>query len=243
MGVKPSKEELNFLKFSYIVHNEFPKMLRLTFVKLWNLKIAPLPGFQVWDDTPAVRKLLLKLEGGTTAIPTDKSFQDWDFTALLQATLYSKTFGISTKDTIKTLNDQFIKGKKPSSFLVSLRSSTGNQDETITLAIYQVQWLRNCLCHLPERTITKFDFDNYVQRAKDAFTAVEFSTKQIDHICNLEELHMLTEYVDEFNQSVLLESQEKNNPFLEHPIQNFDRIEEKVNYTHVSGTGNDDNNK
>ncbi|XP_028397079.1 uncharacterized protein LOC114520930 [Dendronephthya gigantea] len=204
------KEELNFFQFASIVFDEFPKMLRSTFVLLWDSKIAPLPGYQVWDDTPAVRTLLLTLEGGTTPIPTNKSIEDWDCTALFQANIYSKTFAISTTTTIKTLHDQFIKGKKPNPFHASLTSPTGNQDETITLAIDQIRLLRNNLCHLPKSSITKSDFDDYVELAKDAFVATGFSTDQVNYIGSLKEGHFPTERVNELNRKisfVVLENQ------------------------------------
>ena len=128
MAVKPFKEEeWNFYKFASVVHSEFPEMLRSAFVSLWNRKIARLPGNQVWDETPEVRKLFLALEGGKTAIPIDKSFKDWDCTALFWATTYSKTFGICTisprdKKTqiIKTLSDQFIQLRKEAPFISSI---------------------------------------------------------------------------------------------------------------------------
>ncbi|XP_028397088.1 uncharacterized protein LOC114520938 [Dendronephthya gigantea] len=216
MAAKPfSKEELNFFKFASIVHDEFPKMLRWTFVALWNSKIAPLPGYQVWDDSPAVRTLLSKREGGKTAIPTNDSFEEWDCTALFKATIYSKTFGISTTTTIKTLSDQFIKGKKPNPFHASLTSPTGNQDETISLAIDQVRLLRNHLCHSSASSITKPDFDDYVRLAKDAFTATGFSTDQIDYIGGLEEGDFPTERVSELIRAVL-----ENRKFLEERVEN-----------------------
>ncbi|XP_028396949.1 uncharacterized protein LOC114520815 [Dendronephthya gigantea] len=203
MAVKPfSKEELNFFKFASIVHDEFPKMLRSTFVTLWDRKIAPLPGYQVWDDSPAVRTLLLTLEGGTTPIPTNDSFEDWDCTALFKATIYSKTFAISTTTTIKTLSDKFLRGKKPSPFHASLISPTGNQDETITLAIDQVRLLRNTFCHLPKLGMTKPVFDDYVQLVNDAFTAVGFLTDQIDYISCLKQSDFPTERVDELKREI-----------------------------------------
>ncbi|XP_028396954.1 uncharacterized protein LOC114520821 [Dendronephthya gigantea] len=219
MAVKPfSKEELNFFKFASIVHDEFPKMLRSTFVTLWDRKIAPLPGYQVWDDTPAVRTLLLALEGGTTPIPTNDSFEDWDCTALFKATIYSKTFAISTTTTIKTLSDKFLRGKKPSPFHVSVISPTGNQDETITLTIDQVRLLRNKFCHLPKFGMTKPVFDDYVQLANDAFTAVGFPTAQIDYIAGLMEDDFPTARVDELEREIRAIASERIN-FLEEQLK------------------------
>ena len=260
MAVKPfSKEELNFFKFASIVHDEFPKMLRWTFVTLWNSKIAPLPGYRVWDDSPAIRKLLKTREGGATAIPTNKSFEHWDCTALFQATIYSKTFGISATTSIKTLNDQFIKGKKRGSFHALLTSPTGKQDETITLAIDQVRVLRNHLCHSSNSSIAKSDFDDYVQLAEDAFTAVGFPTNQIDYIGNLEESDFPTEKVSELNRKNM-DVVRENHKFLKETIgegiatltdsielfranimQELNEIKKNVIKNQASGTGNYDN--
>ena len=198
MAVKPFKEEeWNFFKFASIVHIEFPKMLRLAFETLWNRKVAPLPGYQVWDDTPEVRKLFLALEGGKTAIPIDKSFKDWDCTALFRATIYSKAFGISTNlptdKKTQTLSDQFIREKRPNPFHLLVSSSTRSQDETITLAIDQVRRLRNILCHMPQPRITKLDFDFFVQLVKDAFAAVGFPCRINDTDCLEEEFQEVVE--------------------------------------------------
>ncbi|XP_028391336.1 uncharacterized protein LOC114516141 isoform X3 [Dendronephthya gigantea] len=204
-----STEELNFFKFASIVYDEFPRMLRSIFVTLWDSKIASPAGPKAWDDTPEVRNLFLKREGGRTKIPTSKSFEDWDCTALFNATIYAKTFATSTisptigkPPTIKTLNDQFIQGKIPNPFHSSLISLTGNNDETRALATDQIRLLRNALCHLPHPTIEKATFDNYVQLAKDAFAAVQFPTCQIDYIGNLDEKEFPTEKVDELKRKI-----------------------------------------
>ena len=205
-----SKEALNFFKFASIVHDEFPKMLRLTFETLWNSKVAP--DYQVWDDTRAVRKLFKTLEGGKTAIPTNKSYEDWDCTALFKATIFSQAFA-----NINTLYDQFIKGKKTGAFHTLPTIQTGNQDETLTLAIDRVRQLRNELCHLPNCTIEKCVFDYYVQLAKEAFTAVGFSTNQIDYIGSLEQSDFPIERVDELNEEIKSIKQEYRN-FLEEKV-------------------------
>ena len=171
MAVKPfTKEELNFFKFSSIVLDEFPKMLRETFIKMWDIKIASSPGYMVWDDSVTVRNLLLKREGGKTDIPTNKSINEWDCTALFKATIYSNTFGKGTSKSTKTLSQQYLKGKKPSPFHSSVISPTGNQDETVTLAIDQLRLLRNALCHTPKLTLALAKFVNFIQLVKDAFT-------------------------------------------------------------------------
>ncbi|XP_028400657.1 uncharacterized protein LOC114523822 [Dendronephthya gigantea] len=220
-----SKEELNFFKFASIVLDEFPKMLRSTFVTLWNTKIAPLPGYHEWDDTPEVRQLFLAREGGTPKIPVSDSFEKWDCTALFQATIYSKSFGVfmtspTTKKTptIKTLSDQYIKGKKPRPFHLSSISATKNHDETIALAIDQVRLLRNTLCHLSGSRVTKDDFDNYVRLAKDAFDAVKFSTSQIDNIAILEEEDFPTDKFNQLSKKIAADLQ-GSNKFLQEKLE------------------------
>ena len=122
-----------------------------------------------WDDSITVRNLLRKREGGTTDIPTSKSINEWDCTALFRATIYSNTFGRGTSKPTKTLNQQYIKGKKPSPFHSSVIGASGNQDESITLAIDQLRLLRNALCHTPKPTLALAKFNNFIQLVKNAF--------------------------------------------------------------------------
>ncbi len=215
-----TKEELNFLKFASIVHDEFPKMLRHTFETMWNNKIAPiLPGVQVWDDSPAVRNLLQIRKGGKTDIPTNKSFKEWDCTALFQATIYSKTFGVTTSTATKTLSQQYLKGKKPNPFHSSVVSSTGNQDESLALAIDQLRLLRNKLCHISSASVSKTDFDRFVLLAKDAFTATGFTGDRLDDIGSLREEDFPTGKVNELNERVKVDLQEYNKFLQDEVIQ------------------------
>ena len=230
-----SKEELNFFKFASIVYDEFPKMLRSTFVLLWDTKIAPQPGYQVWDNTPAVRHLLLVSEGGTTDIPTNKSYEDWDCTALFKATIYSNTFKTSTispttkkTPTIKTLSEKYIKGKSPTPFHLSLVSKTGNKDETIALSIDQIRLLRNTFCHLPQSTMAKSEFDDYVQLAKNAFAAVGFPTYRIDEIGKLDEEDFPTEKLNELKKKTTDDLKEINK-FLQEDILKTMKKEQENN--------------
>ena len=214
MAVKPfSKEELNFFKFSSIVIDEFPKAVRQIFITLWNSKVAVLPGYQVWDDSTAVRNMLLKSEGGKTGIPINQSIDEWDCTALFQATIYAKTFGSSSgKGSTKTLSDLYLKNKKPApgSFHPSVNSPTGNQDETYALAIDQLRLLRNTLCHSAKLEIAKADFDQFVQLVKDALTAVKVSTTSIDGIGGLADDDFPTEKVTKLNELFQKELQSMN---------------------------------
>ena len=196
-----SNEELNFFKFASIVYDEFPKMLRSTFVTLWNTRIAPLPDYPEWTDSPAVRNLLLRSEGDTTKIPVKDSIEKWDCTALFQATIYSKTFPAITISPST---------KKPNPFHSSLISPTGNQDETIALAIDQIRLLRNTLCHSSKSSMTKKFFEYYVQLAKDAFHATGFSTSRIDDIGDLKEEDFPTEKVNELNKKIIADKEEIN---------------------------------
>ena len=210
MAVKPfPEEELNFFKFSSIVLDEFPKGLRQTFETMWNTKIGVLPGYQLWDDSPAARNMLLCREAGKTDIPTSKSIQDWDCTALFKATIFAKTFALPSG---KTLNDSYIKKKKlaSGSFHPSVNSPSRDQDETLALAIDQLRRLRNILCHTAEPRLDKVTFDQYVQLAKDAFVALNLNTASIYAIGNLAEADFPTNKFFELRESQLKEVQASN---------------------------------
>ena len=200
MSVKPfSNHDLNFLKFAAIVFDEFPKAMRHTFVTMWDKKIGVLPGYQLWDDSPAVRNMLLVAEGGKTNISTNLSIDSWDCTMLFTATIFAKTFAQSGSK--KTLAELYINGKKPKHvpFHPTIVSPSGNQDETSALAIDQLRLLRNTLCHSAERNFDKLSFDHYVNLAKDAFRALNVSTNFIDSIGRMDESDFPTEKVDELN--------------------------------------------
>ena len=224
MAVKPfTNEELNFFKFSFIVLDEFPKMLRESFIKMWDNKIASLPGYITWDDSITVRNLLLTREGGKTDIPTNKSINEWDCTALFKATIYSNTFGRATSKSTKTLSQQYLKRKKPSPFHASVISPSGNEDETLTLAIDQLRLLRNSLCHRHTSSLGLPEFIDVIHLTKDAFTACGASIVRIDEIGCLGEGDFPTEQVNKLNDRMKMELQEINR-FLQHKIS--DSIDE-----------------
>ena len=163
-------EDLNYFKFSYLVFNEFPKALRQTFKTMWDNTYGHRPGFQHWDDSTAVRNLFATAEGGRTKVPVDRSYEEWDCTALFKATIYSPAFDLGHG----TLNDVYVKprGLSHGHFHPSVVSTTGNNQETQALAIDQLRLLRNFLCHSTSSKITKVTFDQYVKYAKDAFQAL-----------------------------------------------------------------------
>jgi len=180
-------EQLNFFKFSSVVLDEFPVALRQVFVYMWDNQVAPTPGFKKWDDSPLVRNMFLKKEGGKTKyVPTNKSFTEWDCTALFAATLFAQNFAMPDgKGGFGTLHKLYVKphGLLSGTFHPSVMSPCGNQFETIALALHQLRLLRNALCHqISTQKIVKATFDNYIQLAKDAFVALGQSATKIDDI-------------------------------------------------------------
>lgn len=228
MAVKPfSNEQLNFFKFSTLVLDEFPKVLRKIFATMWDSKVATKPGSIPWDDSPMVRNMLLTSEGGKTDIPTTKSIEKWDCTALFKATIYARTFGLSGSK-VSTLNDLYLKKMKPApgTFHLSVKSSTANEDETYALAIDQLRLLRNALCHSPELEIVKPNFDHYVQLVIDALTAVNIDTAFVAAIGQMREEDFPTRKVQELNECRVNELQAIS-MFLENVEQKLSSIEER----------------
>ncbi len=232
MAVKPfSKEQLNFFKFSTLVLDEFPKVLRQIFITMWDSKIAIRPRFIPWDDSTKVRNMLHTSEGGKTDIPTTKSIEEWDCTALFKATIYAKTFGVPGSKG-SNLSDLYLKKVKaaPGSFHSSVQSSTGNQDETYALAIDQLRLLRNILCHSPKPEIVKTDFDQYVQLVTNALTAVNVDTAFVDIIGQMSEDDFPTKKVQELHECHFKELQ-ANSMFhenIEHKLSSIEERTEKI---------------
>ena len=189
-------EQLNFFKFSKLVVDEFPKALRQTFKHMWeNFG----PG-SIWDDSIGVRNSFLTEVGGKTKVPTDKSYEEWDCTALFRATIYARTFALpDSKGNLKTLSKLYVepRGSMPDgSFHASVLSPSGDQAETFALAIDQLRLLRNSLSHLSSsEKINKTTFDQYTELTKDAFTALGVATDSIDDVKGLPEFHFPTEEV------------------------------------------------
>jgi hypothetical protein len=198
-----SDEELNYFKFASIVLKEFPDALRSIFVDMWDTRVAP--SSTVWDDSSLVRNILHNNEAPSTKIPTNNSFKEWDCTALFQAALYARTFALpDSTGKKKTLGEMYLKGRKPAHapFHSAVRSSSGDANEMIALAIDQLRLLRNTLCHTSSPQINKVTFDDYVIHAKGAFTAMNFSPTSLERIGNMRESDFPTKEVEKLNEEI-----------------------------------------
>ena len=197
MTLQPfSDEQLNFFKFSSLVLNEFPKALRQTFKTMWDNTYGGRPGFQLWDDSSAVRNLFATAEGGRTKVPIGQSYNEWDCTNLFQATIFSRSFALSASTrSYTTLSDLYVKPRAlpHGSFHACVLSPGGNNAETFALAIDQLRLLRNSLCHSASSKMNKLTFDQRVNYAKDAFQALGLSTAPIDSVGSLTESDELKE--------------------------------------------------
>ena len=188
-------KQLNYFKFASIVVNEFPKALRYTFKLMRDTKYGP---GQPWDDSVAVRKSFRVKEGGKTKVPTYKSYDEWDCTALFQATIHAQSFALpDNKGHLKTLSEMYIKphGLPHGRFHTSVVSPSGNNTETVSLAIHQLRLLRNWLCHFTSSEIDRVMFDQCVQLAKDALKALGVKTGPVDDLGSLKESHFPTNEV------------------------------------------------
>ena len=185
-----SDEQLNFFKFSSLVLNEFPKALRQTFKTMWDNTYGHLPGFQLWDDSTAVRNLFAATEGGRTKVPVLQSYNEWDCTNLFQATIFAWSFALTASTgPFATLSDLYVKpcAVPYGSFHACVVSPGGNMTETIALAIDQLRLLRNSLCHSTSSEMDKATFDQRVNYAKAAFQALGVPTASIDALGSLTE--------------------------------------------------------
>ena len=210
MTLQPfTSEQLNYYKFASIVLNEFAIALRQTYKSMWDNIFGHRPGYQLWDNSTVVRKLFLAKEGGKTKVPTHISYEEWDCTALFQATIYARSFAVSdSKGHYKTLGELYVKHHKvpPGKFHPSVLSPSGNKAETFALAIDQLRLLRNSLCHSDRSEIDKPTFDQYVQLAKEAFTALGIKTDPIDAIGGLTESDFPTKEVRKLEESLRQET-------------------------------------
>ena len=226
MALQPYRdEELNYFKFSSIVLNEFPKALRQTFKTMWDNNIGHRPGFQPWDDSPAVRNLFASTEGGRTKVPTHQSYNEWDCTALFQATIYARSFALHHS----TLSDLYVKprGVPHGGFHASVVSPGRNQAETFALAIDQLRLLRNLLCHSTSSEMHKITFDQCMEHAKDAFEALGVKTDPIDAVGRLKESDFPTNEVRKLEQSIK-EEYRAYRRFLENVNSDIKELRRKV---------------
>lgn len=219
MALAPYRDEqLNYFKFATIVLDEFPKALRQTFKSMWDINF----GYHPWDDSITVRNLFLTTEGGTTRVPTHHSYDEWDCTALFQATIYARSFALPDSSGIyRTLSDLYVKPRRlpHSSFHPSVKSPGGNNAETYALAIDQLRLLRNSMSHSHVSEIKKVTFDQYVQLAKDAFKALGVNINSVDAVGGLTESDFPTRRVRQLEEDFRMELQ-AGNKFLQDELKN-----------------------
>ena len=183
-----SPEQLNFFKFSSVVLDEFPVALRQVFIYMWDTLVATTPGVPKWDDSVTVLNIFLA-RGGAKKVPMlNKSFKEWDCTALFKA---SQTFAMPDGTGVRrTLHELYVRPRAlpPGAFHPSVISPTGNLAETYALALDQLRLLRNAHFHsLNTKEMDKVTFDRYITLAKEALTAFGQSTTKIDEIGSLGE--------------------------------------------------------
>ena len=215
MALQPfSDKQLNFFKFAALVLNEFPKALRQTFKTMWDNTYGHRPGFQLWDDSTAVRNMFDSEEaksGKTTKVPVLQSYNEWDCTNLFQATIFAPSFA-STVSTgpFATLSDLYVKPRAVpyGSFHACVVSPGGNMAETFALAIDQLRLLRNSLCHSTSSEMDKATFDQRVNYAKDAFQALGVPTAPVDALGSLTESDFPTNEVRQLERRIKKESRE-----------------------------------
>ena len=204
MVVKITDKQLNHYKLLFLVTDEFPKALRQTFKHMWDLKFGP---GSIWDDSEVVRNFFLAKEGSNTKVPTNKSYEKWDCTALFQATIHAKIFSSpDSKGNLKTLREVYVKprGLPEGSFHTFVLSPGGNDAETFAIAIDQLRLLRNLIVHSASSEMDKTTFDRYIELAKDAFKAVGVATDSIDAVGSWDESHFPTEEVARLKRIICL---------------------------------------
>ena len=207
-------EQLNFFKFATLVLDEFPKALRQTFKTMWDNTYGHRPGFQLWDDSTAVRNMFDSEEaksGKKTKVPVLQSYNEWDCTSLFQATIFAWSFALPARTgSCTTLSDLYVKpcAVPYGSFHTCVVSPGGNMAETFALAIDQLRLLRNSLCHSTSSEMDKATFDRGVNYAKDAFRALGVSTAPIDAVGSLTESDFPTNEVRQLERRIKEESRE-----------------------------------
>ena len=215
MALQPfSDEQLNFFKFASLVLNEFPKALRQTFKTMWDNTYGHRPGFQLWDDSTAVRNMFDSEEaksGKKTKVPVLQSYNEWDCTNLFQATIFARSFApLASTGSFKTLNDLYVKPRAVpyGSFHACVVIPGGKMAETTALAIDQLRLLRNSLCHSTSSEMDKATFDQRVNYAKSAFQALGVPTAPIDALSSLTESDFPTNKVSQLEKGIKEETRE-----------------------------------
>ncbi len=216
-----SSEQLNYLKFVFITVNEFPKALRQSLKDKWDTTIGHLPGYQLWDDSTVVRNMFLATEGGTTKVPTNLSYDEWDCSELFQATIYARSFSLrDSKGHRRILSDLYVRPfRLPSgSFHASVVSPSGDDAETFALAIDQLRRLRNAICHSYHSELDKITFNQYMQRTEDAFMALKVPTAVIKAVGSYTEDDFPIDKVRKLEDDIRKELQAENK-FLKEDVQ------------------------
>ncbi len=176
---------MHYFHFTQIVKTEIPKAFRQVFKTMWDTKFGHLYG--PWDDSPAVRNQFLALDGGKTKVPTHLSYEKWDATNLVAATIFARAFSVldHTGRNVTLYHMYARPNNLPAgSFHSCVLSPTGNRLETITLAIDQLRLLRNTYAHWDSVVLDKPTFDRHLHYVKDAFQALGISTHGLDFIGN-----------------------------------------------------------
>ena len=172
-----SESQLNFFKLSLIVLDEFPKALRHVFKMMWDNKFPDQP----WDDSNAVRQKLKEQEGPKNKIPTTKSYHEWDFVELVEATILAKTFEDAEG---RTLCKKYLKDSKPRpptmTTFTKIEGKAKSKDKMFALAINELQNLRRTLFHSADGLINTEVFNEYISCVKEAFTALYYDPTNID---------------------------------------------------------------
>ena len=214
MALQPfTIEQLNYFKFAHLVLDEYPRALRQTFKAMWDNTFGHLPGFQPWDDSVAVRNMFLVNEGGTTEVPTHLPYDEWDCTALFQATIFARSFALpDSTGHHRTLSNLFVRprGLPHGSFHASVISPGQLKVETFALAIDQLRLLRNAVCHSSSSKLDKPTFDQYIQHTKVAFRALGLTTDPIDTVGSLNEADFPTQRVRTLEDEIRRELQAEN---------------------------------
>ena len=189
-----TNEQLNSVKFKLLADGELANALRKIFKTMWDKKFGP---SEIWDDSELVRKSFLAKEGPAFSkkVPTHKSYEEWDCTALCYAINSAKCLAIPDSSGVPTVPyDLYLRHLRlpQESFHSSVESPNGIPEETRALAVDQLRRLRNWQAHQARNHIDKVTFDQNIQRTKEAFQALGISTKTIEELGNLPETELPT---------------------------------------------------